>query len=252
MSIHITAEIGTTGEYATLPLAGNLADDVAAAVELEHPCQDMAGCDIAVALENGYPLTAGYLLSGATETPLLDAVYLHHDANPHTAWEATEAALWTAYAAAHSRECESCGGYTYGDDRWRIAECGGCGAAITVTLRDLDTFAKAYAETALWAEIDPDTEEPLDNGHSIEDLAEDTLREIIEDCENFRTEVAEIITAGGFDAKTVAHNFWLTRNGHGAGFWDGGFGKHGDALTKAAKAYGDTDLYVGDDGLIYS
>lgn len=246
----ITAEIGATGEHATLPLAGNLADDVAAAVGLEHPCDDTTACDIAVALENGYPLTAGYLLSGATETPLLDAVYQHHDANPHDASE-IEAPTWSAYFRAHTRCCESCSGHTFGDDRWRIAQCGHCHGAMTVTLRDLDAFTMAYAQTALWSSTNPDTEIPLDRDHSVEDLAEDTLREFCEDCENFRRELTE----GGWtmlNPADVAHNFWLTRNGHGAGFWDGAYGSAGDPLTTMAKAYGDVDLYVGDDGLIYS
>lgn len=44
---------------------------------------------------------------------------------------------------------------------------------------------------------------------------------------------------------------WLTRNGHGTGFWDRGLGERGDALTKSAESFGDAVLYVGDDGRIY-
>lgn len=46
-------------------------------------------------------------------------------------------------------------------------------------------------------------------------------------------------------------DFWLTRNGHGAGFWDGGWPEHSDELTKLSKPYGSVDLYIGDDGLIH-
>lgn len=49
----------------------------------------------------------------------------------------------------------------------------------------------------------------------------------------------------------AGHDFWLTRNGHGAGFWDRGMGKLGDRLADAARAYGSVDLYVGDDKKIY-
>jgi hypothetical protein len=45
-------------------------------------------------------------------------------------------------------------------------------------------------------------------------------------------------------AKQFAHDFWLTRNGHGAGFWDRGLGVVGDRLTKVAKSFGSCDLYV--------
>ena len=46
-------------------------------------------------------------------------------------------------------------------------------------------------------------------------------------------------------------DFWLTRNGHGAGFWDRGLGSVGDELTKNAKPFGSVDAYVGDDGKVY-
>jgi hypothetical protein len=38
-------------------------------------------------------------------------------------------------------------------------------------------------------------------------------------------------------ASVAGHDFQLTRNGHGAGFWDGGW-KHGDELTALAKTFG--------------
>ena len=50
----------------------------------------------------------------------------------------------------------------------------------------------------------------------------------------------------------VGHDLWLTRNGHGAGFWDGDYADDvGEALTKISEAMGEIDLYVGDDGKIY-
>lgn len=39
----------------------------------------------------------------------------------------------------------------------------------------------------------------------------------------------------------AGHDFWLTRNGHGAGFWDRGLGDLGERLTEAAKAYNTAD-----------
>lgn len=36
----------------------------------------------------------------------------------------------------------------------------------------------------------------------------------------------------------------LTRNGHGAGFWDRGLGALGTELTNACKPYGGVDLYI--------
>jgi len=44
------------------------------------------------------------------------------------------------------------------------------------------------------------------------------------------------------DPGQVGHDFCLTRNRHGAGFWDRGLGTRGDVLTKAAHAYGEVSL----------
>lgn len=68
----------------------------------------------------------------------------------------------------------------------------------------------------------------------------------------YRKHSEQIHTWAGVDAPAQAgYDFWLTRNGHGAGFWESEWGKPGAILDKAAKAFGEADLYVGDDGLIY-
>ena len=47
---------------------------------------------------------------------------------------------------------------------------------------------------------------------------------------------------------SVGVNFHLTRNRHGAGFWDGDWGELGDRLTEAAHAYGSCEVFQSDDG----
>lgn len=51
----------------------------------------------------------------------------------------------------------------------------------------------------------------------------------------------------------AGHDFWLTRNRHGAGFWEVSYWPKevGDVLTKTAHEFGEISLYVGDDGLLY-
>lgn len=39
----------------------------------------------------------------------------------------------------------------------------------------------------------------------------------------------------------AGHDFWLTRQRHGTGFWDRGLGELGDRLTDAAHSYGSAD-----------
>jgi hypothetical protein len=49
----------------------------------------------------------------------------------------------------------------------------------------------------------------------------------------------------------AGHDFWLTRCGHGAGFFDGDWPEAGDHLTDACKKFREVNLHVGDDGFIY-
>jgi hypothetical protein len=50
----------------------------------------------------------------------------------------------------------------------------------------------------------------------------------------------------------AGHDFWLTRVGHGAGYWDGDLPDElGARLTAASKAAGEVWPYIGDDGKVY-
>lgn len=120
----------------------------------------------------------------------------------------------------------------------------------------LDAFTLAYIECSLWASTDFSDDsggEPLDANYSLDDIAPDTLAEMVRDCESFRSDNAE--TMGEFsraDDERAGHDFWLTRNRHGAGFWDGAWRKDiADRLTEYSHNAGSYDLYVGDDNLIY-
>lgn len=109
-------------------------------------------------------------------------------------------------------------------------------------------FLNQYIETALWSST-TDTDEPMDRNHDKTHLAPDTLRQMTEDCRDFYDRFWELIAD---DPTQAAHDFWLTRNHHGAGFWDGDWPESiGQYLTRMSHEYGSVDLYVGDDGLIY-
>ena len=62
------------------------------------------------------------------------------------------------------------------------------------------------------------------------------------------------MAADEIDLKQVGHDFWLTRNHHGSGFWDRDE-KYppgiADYLYNISKQFGQVDLYIGDDGFIY-
>ena len=126
----------------------------------------------------------------------------------------------------------------------------------------LDDFTRAYMECALWSShtVLPDSNEEvnLDDNHDITDIAPATRETMIADCKAFQTENSEYLIAAiekedvcpSVIQRRAGHDFWLTRNHHGAGFWDGDW-HNGDISTEACRKYGEVDLYIGDDGLIY-
>lgn len=119
------------------------------------------------------------------------------------------------------------------------------------TEETVDRVFAAYVECALWSSIDDDGT-PLDDEHGVDDITSGALTEMREEVADF----LDLAWRKGLDLTAIepeqlGHDFWLTRNHHGAGFWDRGLGELGDALTDIAESYGSSDLYVGDDGAIY-
>jgi hypothetical protein len=118
----------------------------------------------------------------------------------------------------------------------------------------LDKFTQGYLECALWASVG-DSRDPqgVKDSHSFSDLSEEALKAAIADCASFQeANAADLELAESFrPLDYLGHDFWLTRNHHGAGFWDRGMGDVGERLTDASHVYGGLDLYVGDDGEIY-
>ena len=120
-----------------------------------------------------------------------------------------------------------------------------------------DAFFTAYLVAALWSSTD-DGGTPLESNYSPRDIAPESRDSALHDCAEFIHYCEET----GLDpfpdyghpkysnAEMSGHDFWLTRNGHGAGYWDRGL-ETGDALTTAAKTFGTSDLYIGDDGSLY-
>lgn len=118
---------------------------------------------------------------------------------------------------------------------------------------ELDEFTLQYLVTALWSSNDestPEGGEPFDRNYTIEDIASSTIEQAVRDCKAFLIEAATILA--GYDLETAGHDFWLTRNHHGAGFWDGDYGKEdGDKLTELSQKFRELSPILGDDGKIY-
>jgi hypothetical protein len=115
--------------------------------------------------------------------------------------------------------------------------------------------AGEYLNTALWsalyrAEADEDAEydgDPLDAHFNLHHFTPNAVARARFDIARFRSSLspealAEYDSRSGNDRSDDAeHNLWLTRNGHGAGFWDGGW-EHGEELTAKAKRLGEQDV----------
>lgn len=123
----------------------------------------------------------------------------------------------------------------------------------------LTLMLEAYIECALWSTTDNSNEQggdPLDDNYDETDLDPDTYAEMLEDCASFLNNASELLEMAPYILRTpytaeqAGHDFWLTRNGHGAGFWDRGLGDIGDRLSDIARTYGSYDLYVTDDGKV--
>lgn len=93
----------------------------------------------------------------------------------------------------------------------------------------------------------------LDANYDYDDFTAEAYRSMVEDCRAFLTTVQEQNieiapeTVWGRDNSQVGHDFSLTRNGHGAGFWDryykGPFEALGDKLSDIARPYGQTNYF---------
>ena len=131
-----------------------------------------------------------------------------------------------------------------------------------------DEFTRAFLEAALFSSTDEADEtggQPLDENYSIEDFDHGSLMRLMEDCAKFQASPewqaaleANACVSGawrdGYSQEAMGgHDFWLTRCGHGAGFWDGDWTEpHATALDTLSQRFGGVDLTVGDDHKIYA
>ena len=107
----------------------------------------------------------------------------------------------------------------------------------------------AYLECALWSTL---TRSGANMGdiYNLSDISNETIEQCELDLEEFFELAGDLLT--DLDLHQVAQDFWLTRNRHGAGFWDGDYDEYvGKQLTELAHTFGSIDLYEGYDELLY-
>lgn len=129
-------------------------------------------------------------------------------------------------------------------------------------IAELDNFAKGYIEALLWTTNGKVGDTGLrDEGYTIQNLSLGALKKCKADCEAFQEANRENLNIYEYhinqDSAYAGHDLWLTRNHHGAGFWDRVSGTGVDikdtliALTTASHAVGEVDAYLGDDDEVH-
>lgn len=99
--------------------------------------------------------------------------------------------------------------------------------------RSQKLFIDAYLEALVWT----NEEEIGDATLSVSLRNKSTL-----DCLRFMADHEDLLTE--ISSVQAGHDFWLTRNRHGTGFWDRGLGALGETLTEAAHEAGEVYLYI--------
>jgi hypothetical protein len=99
-------------------------------------------------------------------------------------------------------------------------------------------FEYAYIEALFWADVD-------DNGELKNlELSVSAKDKIKKDCKDFLSKIPENLL-DNFDLSQLGHDFWLTRQGHGAGFWDGDYSKSDEELLmQLVKPFKEVELYA--------
>jgi hypothetical protein len=127
--------------------------------------------------------------------------------------------------------------------------------AAGAAFKALDAFTQGYIEAAFFTSTGTPDDAGLQDA-DLSDLAPEAWQCMVSDCANFqlvwRAVLDEACEVDGYDLTRAGRDFWYTRNGHGAGFWDGDLPDAlGEALTLACKGWRELSMYRGDDGKIY-
>lgn len=123
-------------------------------------------------------------------------------------------------------------------------------------LSALPYFERGYFTAAFWtADDDAGPGEYADTGRADDHFARlhpANLGRQLEDCARFQADNAD--TLSECDSYRAGMDFWLTRNRHGSGFWDGdyghldGTGEAAQRLTDAAHAFGEVCCSIYEEG----
>lgn len=123
------------------------------------------------------------------------------------------------------------------------------------------TVTKAYLEAVEFTDFGDEDQPPKGST-----FAPESVYEAVAVCSLFLTKFSDVVQQAiekhQFTYEQAGHDLWLTRNGHGSGFWDRGLDSQfedeqggvwilGEALTAASKTFGETNAFLHSDDLVY-
>lgn len=115
-------------------------------------------------------------------------------------------------------------------------------------MRDIANITDHYLICALWSGGDGDEFDGVD----ISEVDPESRKGEVEEIESFLKMADEKgLDLSWWSDEQLGHDFWLTRNGHGAGFWDRGQGEVGDKAADIASTFQSRCVVRGGDGRIY-
>ena len=118
-----------------------------------------------------------------------------------------------------------------------------------------DSFFDGYVEAMLWANTYDVQEGTYEGDWTVGDLDPEALARLKQDADVFLEAnyllMLTVVAQRDYGWSGMGHDLALTRNHHGAGFWDRGLGKVGEELTELAQAMGEASLYF-DSGTVYT
>lgn len=158
------------------------------------------------------------------------------------------------------QHCDGCGDDSEPVEVFHDGEscalCQQCRAVAEIRDEDRDAFVVGYLSAAVWAstplreEDDSDDRTFADLGFTFADLCETSKADARRWCADFidanAIRLRRVTEGGRFRFSALGHDFFLSRNGHGAGFFDrvgpaDPLRPDFDALQQAARVYGSTD-----------
>lgn len=122
-------------------------------------------------------------------------------------------------------------------------------------------FLNGYITALLWSSRDEYQGKEYESLEDFE-LSDIARTECENDCRAFMGAAAplllqyveQITVSNCTPWEHAGHDFWLTRAGHGVGFWDRDLGELGDQLSEICgfgTQFPNKDAYIGDDGKVY-